>query len=35
MECDAFDNPADFILDKITEAENEPADPESKHLYPV
>jgi len=34
MECDAFDNPADFFLDKLNEAENDlkPPDPESKHL---
>jgi len=32
MECDAFDNPADFFLDKLNEAENDlkPPDPESK-----
>ncbi|XP_065903806.1 broad substrate specificity ATP-binding cassette transporter ABCG2-like [Dysidea avara] len=31
MECDAFDNPADFFLDKLNEAENDlqPPDPET------
>ena len=31
LECDQFDNPADFFLDKITEAEVDlkPANPES------
>ena len=31
MECDAFDNPADFFLDKLNEAENDlqPPNPES------
>ena len=35
MECDAFDNPADFFLDRLNEAENDlrPADPESKYLH--
>ena len=37
MECDAFDNPADFFLDKLNEAENDlqPPDPESKYLHPI
>ena len=35
MECDAFDNPADFFLDRLNEAENDlkPPDPESKQSY--
>ena len=34
MECDAFDNPADFFLDKLNEAENDlkPPDPESEQV---
>jgi len=37
MECDSFDNPADFFLDKLNEAENDlrPADPESKYLHAI
>ena len=34
MECDTFDNPADFFLDKLNEAENDlkPPDPESEQV---
>jgi len=37
MECDVFDNPADFFLDKLNEAENDlkPPDPESKYLQGI
>ena len=33
MECDEFENPADFFLDKLNEAENDLKcpDPDSKH----
>ena len=37
MECEVFDNPADFFLDKLNEAENDlkQSDPGSEHLFVV
>ena len=33
LECDQFDNPADFILDKITEAEEDLNHSSPLHHY--
>ena len=37
MECETFDNPADFFLDKVNEAENDlmQSDPGSEDLLVV